>query len=304
MDFRHIDAFRALMLTRTTIKAAQLLAMSQPAVSRLVAELERSIDLTLFNRQHGRLEPTAAAVAFFEEVERRYAGLNALKEFAQGLRDADAMVMRVGSAISFSTGLFAHAIARFREMQPSIKVSLTVGGTQLIHEQVIARNLEFGIVTDTSDVRDVSARSFSRAAPICAIPASNPLAAKRVVALSDLHGQKLIAYEDEAMLRWGIDSLFAQAGLLREVIAVARYSLNICALVKENVGIGLIHPISAYDFLDSGSIVFRRVDVPVQFHALCIKPKRPAAPPQVESLISTLDSSLEILTQKVQAALD
>ncbi|MFW8217649.1 LysR family transcriptional regulator, partial [Klebsiella pneumoniae] len=47
MDFRHVDAFRALMLTRTTTKAAQVLGTSQSAVSRLVADLERLTRLTL-----------------------------------------------------------------------------------------------------------------------------------------------------------------------------------------------------------------------------------------------------------------
>ena len=49
MDFRHVDAFRALMLTRTTTKAAQVLGTSQSAVSRLVADLGETCNLTMLH---------------------------------------------------------------------------------------------------------------------------------------------------------------------------------------------------------------------------------------------------------------
>jgi DNA-binding transcriptional LysR family regulator len=69
-------------LTRTTTKAAELIGLSQPGISRLIAELERSTELTLFNRDKGRLDPSEEAQALFEEVKRRYAGLEGLREFA------------------------------------------------------------------------------------------------------------------------------------------------------------------------------------------------------------------------------
>jgi DNA-binding transcriptional LysR family regulator len=55
---RQIEAFRALMLSSSTVRAAELMHVTQPAVSRLIRELQDALALTLFDRVGNRLEPT------------------------------------------------------------------------------------------------------------------------------------------------------------------------------------------------------------------------------------------------------
>ena len=62
MNIRQLEAFRAIMVARSTIGAAELLNLSQPAVSRLLSQLEASLKLTLFDRSSGRLVPTPEAL--------------------------------------------------------------------------------------------------------------------------------------------------------------------------------------------------------------------------------------------------
>jgi DNA-binding transcriptional LysR family regulator len=57
MRLRELEIFNALMKARTTIGAAELLAISQPAVSKAVKHLEAQTGLTLFKRVQGRLRP-------------------------------------------------------------------------------------------------------------------------------------------------------------------------------------------------------------------------------------------------------
>ena len=74
LKIRQIEAFRAVMLRRTVTSAAESLHVSQPAVSRLLADLESRVGFVLFERQQGRLVPTAEARVLFEEELAR-AGL-------------------------------------------------------------------------------------------------------------------------------------------------------------------------------------------------------------------------------------
>lgn len=302
IDFRHIDAFRAVMLARTATRAAQLINLSQPAISRLISELERLTRLTLFNRERGRLEPTAEAFSLFEEVERRYAGLDNIREFALSLHDPAAAVIRVGSVVSFGVGFFARAIARFHERHPTVRIGLTTGSSQLIRDQVVSRTLSLGLVTDTIDFTETDAVSFSTLDAICAVPAGHPLARRTKITLDDLRAYPVISYEPSDMVRWGMDALFDAAHLGPCVAAIVRYSLNVCALVRENVGIGLVHPIAAYDFLDT-DLVFRRFEPAMPFHTLRIKPRSPAASTQVENLSAVLDETLAYVLAQVDARL-
>jgi len=300
MDFRHIDAFRALMLTRTTIKAAQLQGTSQSGISRLIADLERSTRLTLFKRARGRLEPTEQAYALYEEVERRYAGLDNIREFALNLRNPANGVIRVGCVVSFGLGYFARVLARFRQVHPSVQIGLSTGSSQLIRDHVVARQLAVGLVTNTIDVAETDAVSFARLDAICAQPAGHPLARKRVIRLADLRRQPIISYEPSDMVRWGMDHLFSEGGLHSQVVATVRYSVNVGTLVREKVGIGLLHPVAAYDFLDS-DLVFRRFEPAMTFHTLKITPRAPAASTYIDDLAQAMGDALEEVLAEVDA---
>lgn len=68
MKWRQLQPFRETMMTGTASGAAEVLGISQPAISRLLDQLETALSLTLFDRSSGRLVPTAEAHLFYEEV--------------------------------------------------------------------------------------------------------------------------------------------------------------------------------------------------------------------------------------------
>src|SRR5262245_21177406 len=69
LNHRQVEAFRAVMLTGGVTTAAQLMNVTQPAVSRLIRDLQESLKLPLFERRGTRLLPTAEALSLYQEVE-------------------------------------------------------------------------------------------------------------------------------------------------------------------------------------------------------------------------------------------
>ena len=85
---RQIEAFRAVMTAGGVSAAAAFLNVSQPAVSRLIRDLEAQIGVALFERRSGgRLQPTRDALILFREVERYFISLDQITQTAAGLRD-------------------------------------------------------------------------------------------------------------------------------------------------------------------------------------------------------------------------
>ena len=64
MNHRQVEAFQAVMETGSVTKAGKVLYISQPAVSRLISDLESNVGFKLFFRRKGRLEPTVKADDF------------------------------------------------------------------------------------------------------------------------------------------------------------------------------------------------------------------------------------------------
>ena len=75
MGLRHIEAFRAVMMTGSMTAAARRVHTSQPHVSRLIAQLEAITQFPLFDRNGSRLTPTQDGSRFFQEVEKTFIGL-------------------------------------------------------------------------------------------------------------------------------------------------------------------------------------------------------------------------------------
>src|SRR5256885_16925773 len=76
ISHRHLEVFRALMLSGSATAAAQMLFSSQPTVSRELARLESLLGYALFERAQGRLRPTARALRLWAEGRRSWQGLD------------------------------------------------------------------------------------------------------------------------------------------------------------------------------------------------------------------------------------
>lgn len=85
MNLRQMEVFRAVMLTGGVGGAAELLHISQPAVSKMLAQSQRQLGFALFARVKGRLVPTAEAQALHAEVEALWRGVERVRDVSRSL---------------------------------------------------------------------------------------------------------------------------------------------------------------------------------------------------------------------------
>ncbi|MEY9783460.1 LysR family transcriptional regulator [Sinorhizobium fredii] len=118
MNLRQIEVFHAVMTNGTASRAAEVLRISQPAVSKAVQELERSTGLALFHRINGRLLATSEAQLFFREVEQSFTGLIHLRSAAARIRDFGSGEIRLASLSALSTNVVPKALFEFPKAPP------------------------------------------------------------------------------------------------------------------------------------------------------------------------------------------
>jgi len=273
MDVRQIETYQAVMTYGTASKAAEVLGTSQPAVSKSIMLLERSIGFKLFDREKGRMTPSAEGQLFFREVQISLAGIAKLRSAAARIRDYGSGDLRMACLSAFSTNLVPRAIARFRKIHPEITVSLEVAASSAIRDLVAANQIEIAVTADEIDATGVEAVPFAEIPAAVAIPPGHRLAAKDVIEPSDLDRLDLVALAPEDTTRQEAEAIFAAHGVTPKVVAETAYASTVCAMVLAGVGCGIVDPVTAAGYVERG-LVLRPMRPSVSFRTLLLYPTR------------------------------
>lgn len=275
MNFRQIEAFRAVMLCGTASRAAEMLRISQPAVSRHLAELEGSTKLTLFLRESGRLKPTAEAHALLEEVQRSFIGLERLRFAADNIRSFRGARLRIISLPALGHAFLPRVVGRFATEFPDVPVLLQIRSSEYVREEVAAGNFDFGFAADEISTSGLDARPFASAPAVCIMPKDHPLVCEEVIGPGMLADERFVTLASEDAARARLDAVFALEGVRPRVVCETQYSLTISSLVRHGVGLALVNPLSL-DGLDLADVAVRPFRPAVHFKSLLVRP--PEAP--------------------------
>lgn len=256
MNLRQIEAFRAVMLSGTVSRAAELLGITQPAVSRSVSDLEERVGFALFDRVKGRLVPTPEGQLFFRDVDASFLGLDHLRASAARIRDFGTGRIRIASLAALGSTLVPRAISLFRSRHPHVPITLTVASSSTVRDHIAGGRYDIGLAADEVDLSGVDHQVFGRFPGVCAIPARHPLAEREVVTPIDLDGVDYIALSAEDRARRRLDAELLKAGSKPRLVVETIFSSTICALALEGVGVGLVNPVSADGYAERG-VVFR-----------------------------------------------
>src|ERR1700756_2383858 len=104
INSRHVEAFRAMMLTGSVTDAAKLMAVTQPAVSRLLRDLQALLKMELFERRGSGLVPTAAPTPLYVGVEPSFAGPARTAAAAEEIRGRRIGTLRIAALPALANG--------------------------------------------------------------------------------------------------------------------------------------------------------------------------------------------------------
>lgn len=264
MHFRQLEIFRAVMISGSASRAAELLRITQPAVSRALVELEESLGFSLFDRVKGRLVPTPEGQMFFRDVNASFVGLDRLRASAARIRDFGSGSLRIASMAAFGSTVVPKAVHAFRRKHPQIAITLQVLSSSAVRDLVANQQFDIGIAADEVDLSGVDHRVFSSFPAVLACPPGHPLADRQVVEPADLQGVAFIALAPEDRARHRITEILDAAGVRPEIVVETPSAGTICALALEGVGVGLVNPAATDGFAERG-LIFRPFKPDVQF---------------------------------------
>jgi DNA-binding transcriptional LysR family regulator len=262
MDTRQLAAFCAVVERKSFSQSADLLWVTQPAVSLQIRSLEQRLGRQLLDRSGRRVEPTEAGRRLYASAQRVLAAEeHLLEDLDADDKGAITGTLELGASTGPGGTVVPLLLCEFQEQHPDVRVRLTVSDTQTVVDRVAERELELGIVGAGRRHRGVAFEPFFHDEVVLACPADHRFAGKNV-SLDDLKGQKLIVMQEGAGVRQVIEDELRKAGMRLRDLDV-RLELGLQESVRSAVlaghGIAFISRLAIEADLAAGRIATARV---------------------------------------------
>ncbi|GAB2941584.1 LysR family transcriptional regulator [Micromonospora polyrhachis] len=250
--------------TSSFTRAAERCLVVQSALSHQIARLERELGAKLFERTSRRVRLTPAGAAFLPAARQCLdAAERAAAEVAAAVGEIRGR-LAVGLIPTVAAVDIPGALRDFHQRYPHVRISLRVGGSDELVEQVKQGLIEvafLGLPT-TARPHGVAAHELARDRLVAVVAPDHPLATESTVSLRRLSTEVFVDLPAKTAGRAQSDQAFAAAGLSRDVAFEVTTADFMARLVKEGLGIALLP--SAYVPQLTGLTTIEVTDAPAR----------------------------------------
>ena len=268
MKQRQIQSFRAVMQYGSITAAARALGITQPAVSRLISDLEHSVSFSLFERRGGKLLPTREAMEFYGEVERMYYGLDRLEQVATEIRQLRRAGLRVATIPMVAFRILPTVLSDFVRSFEGVRITHDVHTSQRVIDFVASRQYELGIAQTHGARQDVEVLASFRTYCVCVMAPDHPLAGEAVLKPQKLGGVPMVALTRDSETSRHVNRAFADANVAPEVVVESQPSFAACALAASGLGVAVVDPLTPMTFGDALVRIPFEPQLPFDFRVL------------------------------------
>jgi DNA-binding transcriptional LysR family regulator len=239
-NLRQIEVFRAVMVTGSISGAARLLAVSQPAISRLLAYTEDRLGIKLFERVKGRVQPTPEARRLFAEVDQVHQGVLRVNNLAQELRERGIGGMHVVASPSVGQAIVPEAICHFREHFPDVRIEFEILTLQELVSRVGANRVDLGLSVLPVDEPTIADSVIMDGGLRVIFRRGHELEKLSEITPTDLAPYSLIGYGPQTPYGLHIERALSASGASLSFDTVVRFTPVACSLVQAGAGVGIV----------------------------------------------------------------
>lgn len=254
MELRNLETFARIASLGSFTKAADDLAITQPAATRQIAALEMELRTRLFDRLGRHVELTAAGRLLYrhavdilriaDEAQR------AIGEIASGAAGR----ISIGASSTAATYLLAPLLRRYRVAHPAVEVSVRTGASRRVADMVSHNEVDIGIVMETPDDEALRVIDLAQYASVVVVAPGEPFALREdSVTIEDLAGTELVLMQPGTSMRAMADRILAgvRVGVSMELDNVEA----IKKMVEARLGMSILPLVAVRDEVEAGRLV-------------------------------------------------
>ena len=262
---------------RSVLRAAEAANMTQPAASKLLAELEDAFGVKLFERHARGVEPTRYGAIMVRHARAALSEISRAHDEILTLRSGLDGQAAIGTVTNPGTNLVPMALAAFKERSPLVRVTVELDFSKPLVERLLDGKLDMAVarILDRTSAAELNFEMLATEPHSVIARAGHPLAKVQGLVLDDLVQQPWILPPAGSILRARLDFLFVRLGLnlpsnfietmsLPVITGLLRRTDMVVALPADTVrahcelGVLTVLPIDLGVQLDAFGIVTRR----------------------------------------------
>ena len=201
ISIRHLEVFVAISATGSVRAAAERLFVTQPAVSMALADLERQLSATLFDRAHGRLRLSPRGTELLPMAQEIMERLRELVRQTDGQPLILTGELSLGASNTVGNYLVGELLSPFMTAHPAVALKLSVDNTEAIISDVLEHRVAVGCIEGPVNHPKIEVLPWREdALVVCAAP-SHPLVQYRRLHPTFFAGEKWILRERGSAMR-------------------------------------------------------------------------------------------------------
>lgn len=240
MNLQQLYYFQKIAECQQYTLAARELHVTQATLSYAISNLEQELDAKLFDRKGKSVCLTPCGKVYLSCVRDALQALERGKQAVRHTTSPAKAVVRL-SYLESVKHLILNLIADLyaEEENAPLRFELLPSNAPVIEQQLIRRETDLGISTLPA-AEGISSHLIGHQDNVVIVPKQHSWAHRDSVSLSDLDGQRFIAYNRECIIRGYYDAILDAAHVRPEIFAESRFHSNILDMVSFNMGVALV----------------------------------------------------------------
>jgi DNA-binding transcriptional LysR family regulator len=269
-ELRHLVYFREVARTLHFRKAAEALAVAQPALSRQIAQLEQAVGTTLFVRSRRRVELTAAGKVLAERVEPLLRSLSGLTTELRAVSGGEVGHVRIAFTGLAMATVLPGILREFHRKYPGIRLELNESPTSTQLAALQAGEIACGFFHPDATTPGLRTHVLLREKNGVVLPADHPLAGRTSLRLRDLADTPFVLFPRTHNPGFydRVLAAFARAGVTPRIAEEVWPRANGIGLVRSGLGATFMCPSEARTL--PPEVVFRPLEGPTPESRLVI----------------------------------
>ena len=197
MDLKDLRCIVTVAETRNITHAAEKLYMTQPALSRTISNLERELELQLFDRSARPIALTQAGEVFFERAQRMIKLNDSLEDDMKRIKNGYHLHLRIEYGMAGQVPALTTILSRFKKRFPDATVDVQRQYNSLALQDLLDGRCDISILNlpDFPENQGLEMRVIRREGIYAFVPETHPFYNRDVLSIRDLQGQGICIFE-------------------------------------------------------------------------------------------------------------